>query len=663
MRKYLFILLIIFSCSKEASEDIGVEIFQPEPVAAVVKYQLSVTAAEGGTVSTSGGEFVSGSPITVTASPNSGYSFVNWTGDGSSTSSSFTFNLLSNTNLTANFQLIINSYNIVLSAGDGGTVSSEGGEFEEGSEITFSATPNEGFEFVEWSDGNTDIERTITINNNVSISAVFQIIEIKNITLKFNGIGKVWIEAITILDNGYLVGNDEDSGLIISNTNIDDSSTYDISLSPDDLYRFIINYEPFQNELQYNNELEEYWYYADLGGLIGTINNTPGKILEIDYNFSYEEIDLTIKDVATWFHDDIGGPSSYNYGLTLFNQTHRIGAVGKVNCLTKLNLNGQINDQDCFYSDLGPGGWNWQDNNFSWDSQGILTVYSTINKGNQGRWAKLRHYDANFQLLIDRTYRDLQYIQTGAYYDLPILYPRSGFTESYRQYINGNPDVINPGVTAFDRSQFAQLITARFTELTNTGEVSTTKQYVLAYDFLNNYCLGCGMRRLISVNLIGESSGGSTGAYSLNSYFKVNYAKGWVQLGLNRYKFTDWATSSGTGYAGAGYLNFFNGPIVEYDLSQKYRGEVIYTWPLDINNANKIYALSVSGSSIFRVYLNVFNNSQLVYKKLIYTGTGENFNNGTPDYGEMRKFRVYSINQSDVIIVSPYMKSMRIDGL
>ena len=55
---------------------------------------------------------------------------------------------------------------------------------------------------MEWSDGNTDIERTITINNDLSISAIFQLIEIKNVTLKFNGIGQVYLEAL-YFNNGY----------------------------------------------------------------------------------------------------------------------------------------------------------------------------------------------------------------------------------------------------------------------------------------------------------------------------------------------------------------------------------------------------------------------------------------------------------------------------
>ena len=136
--------------------------------------------------------------------------------------------------------------------------------------------------------------------------------------------------------------------------------------------------------------MEEYWTYdptnvpnEDNSRLVTSMSNTTnteGKIMEIDYDFSYEEIDLTIKDVTAWFHDDIGGPSSFKYGLTLFNQTPRVGAVGLVNCLTKLDLIGQIIDQDCFYSNYGPGGWNWQDNNFlgfKWYQQ-LLTINKVI---------------------------------------------------------------------------------------------------------------------------------------------------------------------------------------------------------------------------------------------------------------------------------------------
>ena len=74
-----------------------------------VNYTITVSAspAGGGTVS-GGGTFPAGSSRTVTASANSGYSFVNWTEGGGvvSASASYPFTLNSNRNLVANFNAI-----------------------------------------------------------------------------------------------------------------------------------------------------------------------------------------------------------------------------------------------------------------------------------------------------------------------------------------------------------------------------------------------------------------------------------------------------------------------------------------------------------------------------------------------------------------------------
>jgi hypothetical protein len=83
--------------------------------------------------------------------------------------------LNSNTSITANFQVIINSYTLSVTAGEGGSVSTEGGEYEEGTEVTITATPEEGYEFIGWSDGENSSERVITISSETSISANFQI--------------------------------------------------------------------------------------------------------------------------------------------------------------------------------------------------------------------------------------------------------------------------------------------------------------------------------------------------------------------------------------------------------------------------------------------------------------------------------------------------------
>jgi Divergent InlB B-repeat domain len=74
------------------------------PMAA--QYSITVSASPGadGTVA-GGGSFAAGSTQTVTAAANSGYSFINWTTNGSvaSTSASYTFTLNNNVTLVANF--------------------------------------------------------------------------------------------------------------------------------------------------------------------------------------------------------------------------------------------------------------------------------------------------------------------------------------------------------------------------------------------------------------------------------------------------------------------------------------------------------------------------------------------------------------------------------
>ena len=65
-------------------------------------------------------------------------------------------------------------YTLTVTAGEGGSVSTEGGTYDEGTEITITATPDDGYEFVRWSDGQTDQSINYTLNNNTSLTAVFE---------------------------------------------------------------------------------------------------------------------------------------------------------------------------------------------------------------------------------------------------------------------------------------------------------------------------------------------------------------------------------------------------------------------------------------------------------------------------------------------------------
>ena len=64
-------------------------------------------------------------------------------------------------------------YTLTVSAGEGGSVSTEGGTYDEGTEIKVTATPSSGYIFSGWSDGSNDLQISITLNSNTSLSANF----------------------------------------------------------------------------------------------------------------------------------------------------------------------------------------------------------------------------------------------------------------------------------------------------------------------------------------------------------------------------------------------------------------------------------------------------------------------------------------------------------
>ena len=77
-------------------------------------------------------------------------------------------------------------YILTVTAGEGGKVSTEGGTYDEGTSITITATPNEGYEFVGWvGSDSTDNSLTINLNSNQTISAIFQSLDLPENLLNF----------------------------------------------------------------------------------------------------------------------------------------------------------------------------------------------------------------------------------------------------------------------------------------------------------------------------------------------------------------------------------------------------------------------------------------------------------------------------------------------
>ena len=172
----------VFSCSIEEENSSVPSVQAPEPEDQVKQFTLTVTSAEGGTVSNEGGTYDIGTEIIITVTINEGYRFTGWEGNDSK-DESLTITLNSNQTYQALFELIpINTLTVLTS--EGGTVSTEGGEYQEGTEVEIIATSNEGYQFTGW-EGNdsTSASITITLNSNQTYQALFELIPVYTLSV------------------------------------------------------------------------------------------------------------------------------------------------------------------------------------------------------------------------------------------------------------------------------------------------------------------------------------------------------------------------------------------------------------------------------------------------------------------------------------------------
>jgi hypothetical protein len=109
----LITFVFIYSCSPEEETQAPTSTVQsttpePEPPAPT-QYTLTVSAGEGGTVSTEGGAYDEGTNVTVTATPAEGYEFVGWFNENGGLVSdeiSYTVEIGANIQLVSNYNLL-----------------------------------------------------------------------------------------------------------------------------------------------------------------------------------------------------------------------------------------------------------------------------------------------------------------------------------------------------------------------------------------------------------------------------------------------------------------------------------------------------------------------------------------------------------------------------
>ena len=142
-------------------------------------YTVTAAVNPSGTGSISGaGRFVAHSSMSLTAMPNTGYGFVNWTENGEEvgTEPTLQFELLGNRSLVANFEMIMHHVDVGVNFDVAGSATGAG-DFQEGSTVNVLATPNTGFLFDRWSENGQTVS--------TSASYAFAIWEDRDLTAEF----------------------------------------------------------------------------------------------------------------------------------------------------------------------------------------------------------------------------------------------------------------------------------------------------------------------------------------------------------------------------------------------------------------------------------------------------------------------------------------------
>ena len=346
IKRFLCILFIfIFSCAKEDSQAPNT------PPSQIVK-QYTLTASvrcigflycgqgEGGSV-TGGGTFASGTQVSLTATPSSGYNFSGWS--NGSTTNPLTVTLTSNTSITANFQVIVNSYSLTVTAGEGGSVSSEGGEYEEGTEVTITAIPDEGYGFTAWSDGSQEESITLILSEDKLIEAYFDRLSFVSISERYSSINETtsYFKGQEYFTN-YLSKENRDSYDYYSdeiNYRIFDIDVVYTDMNNDDLVDILAFSTAFPPGSTYSYQTGRYFFLSDhteSNNFISdpsTINFSGARMIPTDFNND------GINEVLFYHH---------NSKMNDYNQQEDVG--GGVNFEIKkpriITFNGELNRLD-----------------------------------------------------------------------------------------------------------------------------------------------------------------------------------------------------------------------------------------------------------------------------------------------------------------------------
>lgn len=241
---------------------------------------------EAGGLTSGGGTFDYGSTANVSAVPSSGYTFVNWTENGSPVHNEidYSFTVTEDRNLVANFS--INNYIVTTTSNpeDGG-ITSGGGGYDFGEEVTVTATPSVGYTFVNWTENDTEVSTDQNYTFTVSGS--------RNLVANF-------------LINTYIVAvntNPSGAGSVQGGGSYNHGATVTLTASPNFGYSFVNwteNSDEISDNLNYSFTIESdrniIANFIENGNI--SVNSDPeGANIFLNNNFTGEQTPFTIQNL------------------------------------------------------------------------------------------------------------------------------------------------------------------------------------------------------------------------------------------------------------------------------------------------------------------------------------------------------------------------------
>ena len=381
MKKLLLLLLLVplTYCSSDSPE----EVVPPLP-----NYTLSVSAAEGGAVSSPGGSYESGKVVAISATANSEYVFSGWSNGSTENPLSITMN--SNQTLSASFDKV--TYTLSTSTEGEGEItetlvsSGRSTDYNSGSVVRLTAVPTSGWEFTGWTGDYVGVENPIDVDvtQAKSYNAVFEALQAiyldeNGFTIKaydFAVVGNVYeLDGVsyTVVDNELLTTMISDG----------DDLTKVVTSNVTSMYQMF--YPIFANSItsEFNQDISN-WDTSNVTTMSQMFNQSNSFNQDIgnwdtsnvtDMSSMFNETSSFNGNIGNWNTSSVTNMRSMFSAATAFNQN-----IGNWNTSSVTNMQTMFYNTESFNQDMG----SWNTSNVT-IMEGMFKEASSFN-GNIGNW-------------------------------------------------------------------------------------------------------------------------------------------------------------------------------------------------------------------------------------------------------------------------------------